>query len=63
MASFDFHSLDDETREQTLAYFKPNAEPQPIDEGFTSYRAMMGDALEEKDWLEEMQEELTGEEM
>jgi len=62
MNSFDFNSLDNETRQQTLAYFKPNPEPQPAGDEFVSYRAMMGDALEEKDWLEEMQEELEGEE-
>ena len=61
MDSFDFDSLDQNAREQTLAYFKANPEPQPVDSEFTSYRAMMGDALEEKDWLEEMQVEGTGE--
>lgn len=47
MDSFEFNSLDHDALQQTLAYFNANPEPQPIDYEFTSYRAMMGDALEE----------------
>lgn len=57
MDSFDFDSLDHDACEQTLEYFRANPEPQTMEEEFTSYREMIGDALEEKVWLEEMRDE------
>ncbi|KAF4628459.1 hypothetical protein G7Y89_g9696 [Cudoniella acicularis] len=55
MNSFDFDRLDPITREETLAFFIPDMQPNEGTE-FTDYTAMLEDAVGAKSWLDENME-------